>query len=91
MKISLILLSAWLVTGCSVLNSHQVKHPDGTIESHTRITSFWDSNSNLQKLRATMTDKTTGLTLAGLEQESSSTNSVELLRAVGSILQNLPK
>lgn len=81
------------LTGCTVLRSDQVKVlPDGTrLESHQRVSSFWDSKSNLAKLRASTTDKTQGLTLAGLEQESSSTNAVDLLRAIGGILQNLPK
>jgi hypothetical protein len=80
-------------TGCSSLRSDQVKTlPDGTrIESHQRVTTFWDSHSSVAKLRASTSDKTQGLTLAGLEQESSSTNATELLRAVGTILQNLPK
>jgi hypothetical protein len=61
--------------------------PDGT-QRITRVcvTTFFDGKSDLAKLRASTTDKTQGLTVSGLDQSSSSTNAVEILRHIAAIL-----
>lgn len=76
------------VSGCAHFSSRQVETaPDGT-QRTTRIavTTFWDAHSDLTKLRASTSDKTQGLTLAGLNESASSTNTVEILKHVAAIL-----
>jgi len=82
------ILFAALLCGCARFRSTQTEiAPDGT-QRITRVcvTTFFDGRSDLAKLRASTTDKTQGLTLAGLDQSSSSTNAVEILRHVAAIL-----
>lgn len=59
-----------------------------TIQRETRVsvTTFFDAHNDLAKLRASTSDKTQGLTLAGLTESSSSTNTVEILRHIAAIL-----
>lgn len=76
------------LAGCARFRSTQTETaPDGT-QRITRVcvTTFFDGKSDLAKLRASTTDKTQGLTLAGLDQSSSSTNTVEILRHIAAIL-----
>jgi hypothetical protein len=76
------------LAGCARFRSTQTETaPDGT-QRITRVcvTTFFDGRSDLAKLRASTTDKTQGLTLAGLDQSSSSTNAVEILRHIAAIL-----
>jgi hypothetical protein len=55
----------------------------GKDRRETRVTIYtvWDSRSELAKLRATTTDKTQSLNIAGLDQSSSSSNTVDMVRA----------
>lgn len=78
--LALVLFSA----GCASFKNEQIKtEPDGTrIESRQRIVTFWDSRSEIAKLRASTTDKTQGLTVGAISQESESTNTVALIEAV---------
>ncbi len=81
------------LAGCARFRSTQTETAlDGT-QRITRVcvTTFFDGRSDLAKLRATTTDKTQGLTLSGLDQSSSSTNAVEILRHVAAILNAIPK
>jgi hypothetical protein len=66
--------------GCAGFSNHQSDRslttlPDGTreervITSQQRANTLFDSKSALAKLRATQTDKTQGLSIGALEQES---------------------
>lgn len=75
------------VCGCSVFDAHQYA-PDGT-ETRVRIKTFLDGQSDVSKLRTTQTDKTQGVSVGSLSQESSGTNAVEALKALDSILGKL--
>ena len=70
------------LAGCSSFRSEQVHTTqDGTrIESRQRITTFWDSESKLSKLRISTTEKTQGMSLGALSEESSGSNAVSLFR-----------
>jgi len=43
---------------------------------------FWDSRSAISKLRASTTDKSQGLTVGVIDQESSGTNAVNLVETI---------
>lgn len=83
MAIALTFLALCL-TGCASFSSEQDQtKPDGTnTKSHQRIFTFWDANSSVAKLRASTTDKTQGLTVGGLDQESTSTNVNALVEGI---------
>ncbi len=75
------------LTGCAQFSSRQVETAtDGTVrETRIRVYTLFDASSDLTKLRATTTDKTQGMSLAGLTESASSTNFVEILRLIASI------
>ena len=78
------------VNGCASFSSTQKQtKPDGTIvESHQRIFTFWDGKSNVAKLRASTTSQTQGLTVGSVDQETSSTNTIDLVeRVVGAVVK----
>lgn len=56
---------------------------DGTVR-HTelRASTIWDAKSELAKARTTMTDKTQGVSVSGLAQESSSTGVVQVIKII---------
>ena len=85
MKSTLFLL---LLCGCARFHSVQ-QSPDGTMTSVT-ITTFFDGRSEVSKLRTTQTDKSQGVSLGSINENSTSTNLVELLHAIGEILRNMP-
>jgi len=87
-----LVLTSLVFVGCAHLSSRQVETaPDGTQRvTKIAVTTFWDAHSDLAKLRASTTDKTQGLTLAGLTENASSTNTVEILRHVAAILSAVP-
>jgi len=62
---------------------------DGSVKKQKqRIYTFWDSKSEIAKLRASTTDKTQGLSVGHLNEESSSTNTVDLVeRVVGAVVK----
>jgi len=83
-----------LLTGCSSFRSEQVHTTaDGSrIESRQHITTFWDSESKLSKLRISTTDKTQGLSVGSLSEESSGSNAVSLIKdVVGAAVESAVK
>lgn len=75
-----IFLVPLLLSGCSVLSTHQTDS-DGR-KTTTRALTFFDSKSSLAKLHTTNTDKTQSVTVADLAQESSGSNAVNLIESV---------
>jgi len=73
-----------LQCGCTTFRGLQRETaPDGTVrETDIRARTFWDSKSDLAKLRASMTDKTQGITIGSLGQESSGSNATTLIESV---------
>jgi len=73
-----------LFVGCAMFHSVQIKtDPDGSkTESRQTITTLFDAKSEVSKLRASTTDKTQGLTLGSLSDESSGSNVVSLTESV---------
>ncbi len=86
-RIISILLLALVTGGCAQFSSRQVETAaDGTTrETRIRVYTLFDANSDLTKLRASTTDKTQGMSLAGLSESASSTNFVEILRLIATI------
>jgi len=80
-------LIAMMLSGCAHFSSQQVETAkDGTQRTTTiRVFTFLDSKSELSRLRAQTTDKTQGMTLAGLSDTSSSTNLVAVLQLIAAI------
>jgi len=71
--------------GCSRLVIHQTENDlAGNTQRRTDLsaTSFFDAKSELAKARTTMTDKTQGIGVSGLNQESSSTGAVQVIKIV---------
>ena len=79
---------ALLLTGCAHFSSHQIETaPDGTQRvTQIAVWTLWDAHNDLTKLRASTTDKTQGVSLAGLDQSAASTNTVEILRHISAIV-----
>lgn len=86
MRFILLLL---LLPGCARFHSEQVDL-EGTRTTVT-ITTLFDAHNEVAKLKTTQTDKTQGVSLGSVNENSSSTNVVELLRVLGGILAALPK
>src|SRR3954471_3527390 len=82
----LVMLVTLALVLCSCARCHSVQaqtKADGTkTESRQTITTFWDSQSSIAKLRASTTDKTQGLTVGGFAEESQSSNVVNVIEAV---------
>lgn len=70
--------------GCSSLRISQSETDTNGVERVTsfRATTFFDSKSSLAKARTTMTDKSQGVAIADLSQESSGSNAVALTETV---------
>jgi hypothetical protein len=84
LSLPLLLLTGLLLCGCSTFHSQQIERaPDGTTRT-TDVTAstFFDSRSDLSKLRASTTDKSQTTSIGGLDQSSSSTNINTLLDTV---------
>ena len=76
-------LVLFLLTGCSTFTSEQTVTRDGeTVTTTIRARTFFDARSDLAKLRITQTEKTQGVTLGALNQETSGTNAVDLIDRV---------
>ena len=71
-------------TGCARFNSRMTRtDADGSVvESRQSVTTFFDAKSDIAKLRASTTDKTQGLTVGSISEETSGTNAVSLIHAV---------
>lgn len=83
-----IILCLLLISGgCAHFDSEQTEtRTEGTntviLRSHQRITTFFDSKTSIAKMRVSRTEKTTGLTLGGLDQESSGSNIVGIAESI---------
>ena len=78
-----VLLSLGLAfVGCAVVRTHQAEttNRDGSVTRETdfKARTFFDSKNDLSKMRTTMTDKSQGVAVSGLEQESSGSNATAL-------------
>ena len=81
----LFVVGVWLVcSGCSSLVTDQVETAlDGSQrKTHVRAFTLFDGRSDLTKLRTTSTDKSQGMSVAGLSQESSGSNVVNMVESV---------
>jgi hypothetical protein len=70
--------------GCTVLKTTIIERGvDGSErETQLRISTLWDSKSDLAKFKTTNTDKTQSLGIGTYSSESESTNIVALIQAV---------
>lgn len=68
--------------GCSTFTIDQVEiAQDGTKkETHIRGHTFWDSKNELHKMRTTSTDKSQGVSIGSVGQESSASNVVTAIK-----------
>lgn len=86
MVATLILLLDVIFAGCASYRSRQTENmtTNGvkSVSTDVRIHTLWDAKSDLAKLRLNTTDKSQLLTIGGLNQESTSTNIVNLFEAV---------
>lgn len=85
--LALLLLALLLLCGCAHFTSEQTEtRTEGTntviLKSQQRITTFFDSKTGIAKMRVSRTEKTTGITVGGFEQESSGSNVVGLIESV---------
>ncbi len=87
LALSLIVWLASLVSGCARFHSEQIEiTADGTKRTtHIYVLTLFDAQSDLTKLRASTTEKTQGLSLAGLSESASSTNFVRVLELIAAI------
>ena len=88
LQILLCYVSALIFIGCASTTTEQSETaPDGTIKkTRVRAFTFWDSKSDLATLRTTSTDKSQGVAIAGLAQESTSTNATAQLQILADVL-----
>ncbi len=84
---------AVVLSGCARFHSSQLEgQPDGsTRKTDIYVLTLFDAHSDLTKLRASTTEKTQGLSLAGLSESSSGTNFVEVLRLIALIAASTAK
>lgn len=83
-KVVLLAALAVVLTGCTTVQTTQT---ETDLEGYTRTTtfkarSFFDSKNELARAHTTMTDKTQGVTVAGLTTEASGSNAVSLTEMV---------
>jgi len=93
-RASLLAISLCLaLSGCARFRSTQTETAcDGTQKiTRVTVTTFFDGKSDLAKLRASTSDKTQTLNLSGLDQSTSSTNAVEVLRLISLIVGTVAK
>ena len=104
MKKPLLLIAAVCLAGCSTFNTTQTDKSyelqpgkTGTNITFREITTkatartFWDARSALANFKATQTDKTQSATVGALNNESSGTNAVTVLKEIRGIVEALPK
>lgn len=90
MKKLFYLLPLALFAGCASVVTEQTETDETGYTRHTKFKArtFWDSKNELTKARTTMTDKTQGVAVSGLEQEASGTNATALIeRVVGAAVR----
>lgn len=73
-----------VATGCSRLTIHQTETDETGYLKETvfKAGTFFDGKSELTKARTTMTDKSQGIGVSGLSQESSSTGAVQIIKII---------
>jgi len=78
------LFVAWLLAGCArvTIEQHETSADGTTRDTTFNARTFFDSRNELARTRTTMTEKSQGVTVAGLDQESSGTNAAALLDTV---------
>jgi len=92
-----IILSVLTLVGCARFHTTQVdsSYDKGqlvrTITTSAGSTTFFDSQSALASFKASQSDKTQSASVGSLNQETSSTNSVAMLKAVAELISALPK
>ena len=81
MRLCLLIL---LCTGCSTFRSEQTETDAAGITHRTKVSvrSFFDSHSDLSKLRTTLTEKSQGISIGSISQDSSGTNASALIQNV---------
>ncbi len=84
---------AVVLSGCARFHSEQIEaQTDGTKRTtHIWVLTVLDAHSDLTKLRASTTDKTQGMSLAGLSENASSTNLVRVLELIAAIAASTAK
>jgi hypothetical protein len=92
-KLFAVIFATAALSGCAHFSSVQTDTlADGTVrQTRVRVVTVFDAHNDLAKLRASTTDKTQGVSLAGLDQNSSSTNAVEVLRLIAQIVGTVAK
>lgn len=67
--------------GCAHFSSHQLRtDADGSqVESRQSVTTFFDAKTDIAKLRASTTDKTQGLTVGSIGEETNGSNAVAIV------------
>jgi hypothetical protein len=90
-------ISLLFVTGCAGFKTEQYNKTsfltNGVVyrvdENRTKVgaNTFWDSKSELSKVKATQTDKTQSIGVGSLSSESSGTNTVAGIQALRDIIQ----
>lgn len=86
MKTIFAILTIASVTGCSSFSTIQTDESDTKtgirkITTRVKTRTFFDSKSELAKLKASTTDKSQTLGVGALSQESSGTNVINLIEA----------
>lgn len=82
------LMAGW--SGCARFSSHQEQTmPDGSTKEQRQVMwTFFDGKSEVAKLRASTTEKTQGLSVGNISEETSGTNAVDLVeRVVGAAVR----
>lgn len=99
MKKTLALVSVLILAGCTHYHGATIKQTIVTKDgiSHTNevstmnVTSVFDGSNKLHDASVKQSSKSQGIGVGSLEQESSGSNTVQALQAIGTILQTLPK
>lgn len=81
------MILATMACGCASFKTTQIDESNPTtglrkITTTVSTRTFWDSKSDLAKLKASTTDKTQSLGVGSIVNESSGTNAVTLIEAV---------
>ncbi len=84
MKANLILALVLILSGCATQVTTLEEHkPDGSFKtSKSRTTTFFDSKSELSKLKTSNAEKTQSIGIDGINQESTGTNVINIVEAV---------
>ena len=89
LKLTMMATALLLGSGCSSFRTTQTdaRYNEKTGETTTITTkassfTFFDSKSSLAKWKATQSEKSQGAEVGGLEQETSGTNTIDLIRAL---------